>query len=546
VTDTAQTIAGTVPADAVGPADRSDGVTVAGGRRPGWASLPLPVILAVQAALSGRLIFRNTAFLDEADYLSAGRWMLHTWAHGGIDIRFGTFYSGAPCVYPVIGAVLDEAGGLHAARAFSLVCMLVATVACHLTAHELWGRPAGWLAAAAFASTEGTQFLGAFATYDAMALMLMALATWTAVRSAHRPRPNRWMFLAVAVLALANFTAYSSALFDPVVIAVAGLVMVAPLGPRRALATAAAMLAGLASMLAAIAAVVPCDYLTGLLVSTVDRIPATTPPLVVMEDAWFWVGGIAGLAVTATLVAALSARRDRSGRHRVGLLAVLTLAVALAPVDQARIHTLSSLAKHVTFGAWFAAVAVGFVWPGVERTGATVARRSRPSGRRTVALVVAALAVVVPLGVDGAAQADGLDHAWPDLTALFTAMRPLVHADGDVLMDNPDIGRYYLGTLLSAPYWHTTTALEYRPPGGRRTLSGGPAFVAAVSDGAFSVIALDYGHGVADDRIVTAVLRRTHLYAFVGTYLSHDTYGRSRYLLWRIRSGRPDGIRPVA
>ena len=51
------------------------------------------------------------------------------------------------------------------------------------TASRLYGQRAALLAAGLFATLAGTQFLGAFATYDAMALFLLALAAWLGVRS---------------------------------------------------------------------------------------------------------------------------------------------------------------------------------------------------------------------------------------------------------------------------------------------------------------------------------------------------------------------------
>ena len=52
------------------------------------------------------------------------------------------------------------------------------------TTARLYGRRAALLASGLFATLAGTQFLGAFATFDAMALFLLALAAWLAVRAA--------------------------------------------------------------------------------------------------------------------------------------------------------------------------------------------------------------------------------------------------------------------------------------------------------------------------------------------------------------------------
>ena len=62
--------------------------------------------------------------------------------------------------------------------------MLGVTSLLWATTVRLYGQRAALLAAALFATLAGTQFLGAFATFDAMALFLLALAAWLGVRSA--------------------------------------------------------------------------------------------------------------------------------------------------------------------------------------------------------------------------------------------------------------------------------------------------------------------------------------------------------------------------
>jgi uncharacterized membrane protein YjjB (DUF3815 family) len=60
-------------------------------------------------------------------------------------------------------------------------------------------------------------------------------------------------------------------------------------------------------------------------------------------------------AATGSLLACL----DPPSRRLRGLL-LLASAGVLVPLEQARIHTLTSLNKHVDLGAWFAAVAAGY------------------------------------------------------------------------------------------------------------------------------------------------------------------------------------------
>jgi 4-amino-4-deoxy-L-arabinose transferase-like glycosyltransferase len=166
--------------------------------------LPLLAVLAVQAALSLRLVRADTAFQDEALYLWAGHREWAHWLHGMPVPPFPAYFSGAPVVYPPVGALADSVGGLAGARVLSLVFMLGATVLLWGTAGRLFGRRAAFFAAALFATAGPVLHLGAFATYDAMSVLLVALAAWCVVRAGGRQDATGWMAAAGAVLALAK------------------------------------------------------------------------------------------------------------------------------------------------------------------------------------------------------------------------------------------------------------------------------------------------------------------------------------------------------
>ena len=199
---------GTVPlADQDGPAAVSRG----DGRRPGGPGQviragrrwPLLAVLAGQAGLSLRLIWSNTAFQDEALYLRAGHLEWALWLHHAPIPDFPAYFSGAPVIYPPLGALADSVGGLTAARILSLCFMLGVTSLLWGTTVRLYGQRAAVLAAALFATLAGTQFLGAFATFDAMALFLLALAVWLGVRAADGQARTRIALLLACGCALA-------------------------------------------------------------------------------------------------------------------------------------------------------------------------------------------------------------------------------------------------------------------------------------------------------------------------------------------------------
>src|ERR1700692_4082764 len=98
---------------------------------------PLLAVLAVQAALSASMVRASTAFGDEALYLSAGHLEWSHWLHGTPIPDYPTYFSGAPVIYPPIGAIADSLGGLVAARVLSLIFMLGVTCLVWSTANRL-------------------------------------------------------------------------------------------------------------------------------------------------------------------------------------------------------------------------------------------------------------------------------------------------------------------------------------------------------------------------------------------------------------------------
>ena len=167
----------------------------------------LVAILAVQAALSLRLIWSNTAFGDEALYLWAGHLEWTHWEYGTPIPNFAAYFSGAPVLYPPLAAMADSVAGLAGARILSLFFMLGATALLYSTTNRIFGsRQAALFACALFAGVGPTADLGAFATYDAMAIFLLALATRLAISSSGRAAE---LLLACAAVSMALATAPS-------------------------------------------------------------------------------------------------------------------------------------------------------------------------------------------------------------------------------------------------------------------------------------------------------------------------------------------------
>jgi Dolichyl-phosphate-mannose-protein mannosyltransferase len=481
---------------------------------------PVAAVLAAQAALSLRLVWSNTAFQDEGLYLRAGHLEWARWLHGTPIPDFPTYFSGAPVIYPPIAALADSLGGLAAARVLSLCFMLGVTYLLWATALRLYGQRAALLAAGLFATLAGTQFLGAFATYDAMALLLLALAAWLGVRAADCEYPVRLILLLTAGIALAaaDAVAYATVLFTPVVI-----VLVAAAGWRRHGRTAG-LTAGLTVLgvwLVLIAAAVIAgghDYWLGITTSILDRPQSTATVTTVLQHSYVWTSLILVLAV---LGAVLAVRSEARGKL---LPAALTVAALLAPVVQARLHTTVSLQKHVVFGAWFAAIAAGYA----------MARLSRVDPGRGWAAVMA-LPIVASTLFGSMGQAASLYHVWPNSAGAVSVLRSAVRLHpGNYLAEDYDVEAYYLRTVVPWQRWSSTYYFSYLG-----TPAGAASYSAAIRNHYFSLVILDFGDTAATDGQIAADIQHA------GGYYVLARAGR--FTIWASRetasAGRSRGSR---
>ncbi len=454
-------------------------------------------MLLVQAALSARLLWSNTAFQDEALYLRAGHLEWAHWLHGAPVPDFPAYFSGAPVLYPPLGALADGAGGLTAARILSLCFMLGATTFLWGTAARLYGRRAALLATALFATLAGTQFLGAFATYDALALFLLALAAWLGVRCADGRWWTRAFFLVSTgvVLAAADAVKYATALFTPVVVVVVAVEAWRRHGGRAGLAAGLTVLGSwLVLVIAAIRAGGP-GYWQGVTTSTLARPQSDFPVGAVLQRAYMWTSLV---LVLAALGAVLAYRGETRGRLLVPVLAAAGL---LVPAEQARLHTTVSLQKHVVFGAWFAAIAAGYAL-------ARLSRVDHGYGWAPVmALPIAASTLFGSMG-----QASSLFVVWPDSADTVTLLRAEIGLHpGRYLAEDYDVEAYYLRDTVPWRRWSSTYHFSY--PGMR---AGAASFAAAIDHHYFSLVILDFGDTAAADRQITADMRAAGGYYVLG------------------------------
>lgn len=511
------------PREAAGPAERRLLTRLS-------RLLPALPVLAAQGYLAWRLIPVNSAFLDEATYLYAGHQEIGHLAHGAPAATYQTFFSGAPVLYPILAALVDTAGGLTGVRTLSLGFMLLATLAVYLIGSRMYGLLAGFFAGALFAALGPTLHLSSFATFDALALCLLAWSAYCVVLFAHGDRRDVLVYGAV-LMVLADCVKYASLLWNPFILLLAGCA-----GPGYAAwknsrswnVQRFAMVSGVLIVFAVLLG--RQSYFKGFLLTTL-RQPAGATAAVIVGSTESWIGIVLGLGALGLLVVALGALTGRQDGAQLGTAALLLLAGLAAPLNQVRIHTLESLNKHVDFGAVFVTVLAGAFLAWVFGN-ARLPRRLRPV---TVALAVGA--AVLPVGWFGVAQARDLQDEWPDSAPMIAALRPLVHRGGEhYLVEDPYVAAYYLGNRVSYTQWDDTWSASFIDQATGRRLSGVPAFTAAVQAHHYAVIVLSYTDTAAtDEKLAPAITAAGYL--LVAKIPHHDVYGSGHFFVWTYPAG---------
>lgn len=378
-------------------------------RKEPWPSRAVvPFLVLLQAVLSLRL--SNAPSDDEALYIQAGRELLANWRTGESVVDFGTFFSGAPAAYPVLAGLLDQVGGLGLVRGFSLACVVVTMLCVRATTRHLFGPRAGDLAGFSFAVTGPVVFLGALATFDALCLMLLALALWLGIARTS----DRSAGLAGLALAAATVVKYTGLAFVPVILAL--VLLGGTRGPdrhqlRRVL-TAAAVAAGTLGVLYLLWGDRVRD---GILYTTAGREPLSPAPAsLLVQYAVQDIGLLTVLALCGGLFVV------RSPRWTLFLLAMFAGASGLL-LSQLHLGEAMSFEKHTAYSALFLA----------PLAGRALAELARP----TVPAVLLA-AVMSLLLVSGVVRSYAMHHQWPEVSRVAEQVTALVAED-------PRAGQYF-------------------------------------------------------------------------------------------------------
>ena len=373
-------------------------------RRISW---PLTAILSLQAIFSLSLVWSNTAFADEANYLWQGRLEWAHWVHGSTLPAPVLHDSGIPQIYPPIGALASSIGGLAGARILSLFFMLTATVLLYLIAVRIFDFRTALMACALWAVSEPVLRL-TFATYDPLACLLVILSLWLSVQAAVRFRRGELIALSAIILALAAGTAFSFAIMLPVVVAVAFFYWQSQLGTKPAL-WCAGWLTG-SSIFLTLVLLTASHSWTNVIGSTITRGGAGSVSLgygisSVVSYAWSWDGTLFAIAL-AGAVASFIFERLWSRRF---LVVSLVIAGIVVPAYQAHLGSGWSLDKHMSAGTGFMAIGAGYLFSKINL-----------SAWKPAAIICAASAILSFPALTGLWYARNTFHSWPNTAELIS------------------------------------------------------------------------------------------------------------------------------
>ena len=509
-----------------------DGSEAAKAQRPGFWTGAWPrrglltLIMLIQSILSLRQ--NNSPFEDESLYLYSGHLELGHLLFGTSTVTdFWSEFSGAPVLYPVLGAVADQIGGIFAARLLSLIFMLGATGLLYLITRRLFGTRAALCAAALFSCIEATVFLGGLATYDAPALFLLALSAWIVVRFASNTFP--FYLLAIFPAAVAVATKYVSLLFVPTIVVLA-LIVSLPYFGKWAWIRPASLSAGLGMVLYAAYKAAGASAATGISVTTTNRAEGTDSLSWVMDQSAQYGGVVFAVALIGGVCVVRLPRRHsypavpKALWQRAALAILLAGTALLAPLYQAHLHTTISLQKHVGFGLFFAAPLAGY----------GLVRIVGPHFHR----VQLGIGIVVLNFALGMGQSLYIFHSWPNSYAMVAELAKYQKAGAHYFVGNASNAIYELRGDPDAEPSQFTDAFYfgyYTSQG--KYITGDAAYALAIQSGYFQVLTYDYSADAAVEQAIAEDLYRSPNYEMVARIPVSTSGGPGYAYVWVLKKG---------
>ena len=482
---------------------------------------PLTLILAMQAIISVATL-HNTAFQDEALYLYAGRQIFRYWMGGPVPLdHYAYYFSGYPGVYPVIGGVLDMIGGLELARSFSLFCMMGVNAIIYYSTQKFFQRPAAIFASATYASLGTVLFVGRLATFDAMCLFLIALATGIAIQVSSSRHP--WLALLMGpLLVLSILAKYAAMLFVLPVLGILVLCSIVNQGWWRMLLRLALAIVTLVMSLVVAYYLMDKAAFHAIVGSTTSRVALIQKSRLELFMHVLYMGGIIYAAALVGVVLVFV----RYQRFR--LLALLLFASSwLVPAYHIYEQEAVSLDKHLAFGLFFATPLAGcaLAW----LSGYMQQTFSHAIGRHWLA----GLSVVLLVFTLGTQQSQAIYASWANTSGLSYALHTQMRdGSGRFLVEDIEVSRYDAKDVTELWQWNGVLYFYYINAA-HQPLLGDPALTQAIKDRYFALVELSFNYQPAEARFIAQQLAASRNYDLIDIVPFQNSFGTGHFYLWR-------------
>ena len=431
--------------------------------------------LVLGAILVSRLatLNYNTAFVDEAIYLSVGQRVLKGDFHdNALQWMTGSY------LYPVAVALAAQTTepGLLGARMFSALVTSLAALGVYLASRRLFSSEAALLGTLVFGFTGVSLFTGTLATYDSLGIGMLGLSTAMLALGLTDARSRRQILLCLLAAALFVLSVLSKyiALAWLLPVAVLGLLLLATRQWRRFTVLTGAFVLPVVVLLIGYGVLIWNDLQLFLAqFSALTGQPA--PRGEVLQKISYAVRVPFVLAVLGTITAV---RAATPGQRLI--LVVLWVAALVMPMHHLISANARSVDKSMTYALLFAAPLAGLGLLALLRIG------MRASGRQSLTLTLTTLFLLVGLQVWND-QAWVLQRTWPnaDATLDFLRRQP-VTPQTQVLAEGGNLYDYYLDWGEQAQV--TTTWANYFSYDQQQ---GPIAFERAIDDGYFDYLIFD-------------------------------------------------------
>lgn len=438
-------------------------------KRRAWLSrFVLLALLLLQALLSFRLT--NSASPGELQTLP--------------DFRTGDFLTGSS-LYPSIAGALYNGLGLGGVRFLSTLFMVCATGLLYSWSTRLFNERVGLSAAGAFCVAAPTLVLGALATEDALALLLLAGAIWLVVLSRSGPL---WPALAAGPVALlAVVVKYAALFYLPSILMLAVLVSLRHTTVAQAMVRAASL--GVSFLIAAVF----------YMVSTSGLTTPEAPALSELFQGWFnWLGLFLAFGVFGTVMYVRKARMgevphgaapDPSPMWRLLLCTAFLLPALISPFLLMATPVSGTLWRPgLAFGALLAAAIVGVGL--VRMIGAHF---------RFPQLGIMAAVALLSLGM---AQSEYEYKLWPNYENIAKVLDGEVKPEGRYLASSPGTFSFYMEEYRSSQW----TAIADKP------MNGAAGLEAALRKGTYDLVVIETPTGSDEEKAVLDQLAKEGRY----------------------------------